>query len=100
MKFQIFSVYDRAISAFVQPFYARTKGEAIRSFTEACNDEKHQFNRHAADYSLMHLGEFDDNAGLFNCADPARVISALEVQTDDPFTPDTNVSRMPPRMPM
>jgi hypothetical protein len=100
MKFQVFSVYDKAINAFVQPFYARTKGEAIRSFTEAANDEKHQFNRHSNDYSLMHLGEFDDNSGAFSTADPSRVISAVEVLHDDPFTPDTNVTKMPPRLPM
>jgi len=97
MIFQVFSVYDKAVSAFLPPFHARSKGEAIRSFTEACNDSKHQFNRHSSDYSLMALGEFDDNSGVFSTADPTRVVSAFEVIDDDPFTADNNVTEMRPK---
>lgn len=95
MILQIFSVYDKAVQAFMPPFYARSKGEAIRSFSEACNDEKHNFNKHAADFSLMQLGEFEDKSGIFSTAEPSRVVSALEVMLDDPFTEDKKVSRLP-----
>src|SRR3954469_11190226 len=96
MRLQIFSVYDKAVQAFLQPFYSRSKGEAIRSFGEAVNDKEHPFAKHAADYSLMQLGEFDDQSGIFHTADPVRVISALESLTDDPFTEDTKIKTLRP----
>lgn len=81
-----YSVYDKAVQAFMKPFYCRTKGEAVRSFMEACKDEKMEFNKHAADYTLFQLGSFDDATGRFTSVEPERVISALEC------LPDSSVS--------
>lgn len=78
MILQVFTVYDKAVCAFLQPFYCRATGEAIRSFTEACNDPKNNFGRHASDYYLVKLGEFDDASGLFACGEPVRIVSAVE----------------------
>ena len=99
MKLLVFAVYDKAVSAFMQPFFARSKGEAVRSFTEACNDEKHNFHKHASDYSLMFMGEFDDNSGLYSTADPTRIIGAYECLVDDVFPPEAEV-KGPKRLPM
>lgn len=82
MKLSVFAVYDKAVQAYLQPFYSRTKGEALRSFSEACNQADHNFHKHAADYSLMFLGEYDDHSGTFDASDPVRVISAFECLDD------------------
>lgn len=75
----MFSVYDVKAQAYLQPFFASQKGEAIRSFTDAVNKSDHQFHRHAEDYSLFHVGQFDDNSGLVSpLTAPVPVISALE----------------------
>lgn len=88
-----FAVLDKAVGAFLPPFAQRSKGEAIRSFTDAVNDEKHQFSRHQGDYVLYSIGQFDDATGMFVAVEPERVIGALEVKVpDDPFTPETRVS--------
>lgn len=99
MKLQIFSVYDRQVNAFLQPFYCRTQGEAIRSFTEAVNDPNKPFGKYATDYALMGLGEFDDNSGSFLVHDPVRIIAANEVIEEEIMAPQasTNGGR---RMPM
>jgi len=89
MRLQAFSVFDKAVGAFLPPFYVRSRGEALRGFSQAVNDEKHDFNRHAADFSLMFLGEFDDQSGVFQTSDPVRVISAFECLAENPFTPET-----------
>lgn len=78
MRLCVFTVLDKAVGAFLQPFYARSKGEAIRSFTEACLDEKSSFAKHNTDYVLMYLGEFDDVTGLFHSGEPERVLGAFE----------------------
>lgn len=79
MKLELFSVYDKQVAAYMQPFYCRTLGEAIRSFTEAVNDPQKPFGKYATDYALHSFGHFDDNSGLFVTHDPVRVIGANEV---------------------
>lgn len=89
MKMHIFSVYDSAVGAYLQPFFSRSMGEAIRSFQDAVNDPKTQFNSHTMDYTLFLLGSFDDGGGVFDSHPPERVRSAVELleTTSDPVTP-------------
>lgn len=85
MRLAAFSVYDGAVKAYLPPFFVRSRGEAIRSFTEACSDEKHQFFRHSGDYQLYFVGEFDDGLGQFvepgdGWCGPEFVITALDAR--------------------
>lgn len=83
MKLLAFSVFDRAVEAFLPPFFVRHRGEALRSFIDACNDGNHQFAKHVLDYTLTYVGEFDDASGHFDRVDdPVRVISATECLAD------------------
>lgn len=93
MQMFVFSVYDAAVKAFMQPFFSRSRGEAIRSFSDAVNDEKSNFNRHAADFSLHAFGSFDDNSGAFETRVPERIVSATEVLVDNVFPPDKEIRR-------
>lgn len=94
-KIGCFSIHDAAVGAFLPPFYARSKGEATRSFTDAVNDPKGQFGRFAKDYSLHFLGEFDDNLGMFITAAPIRMIGAVEVLVQEVQAP--GMFEEPPR---
>lgn len=78
MKMYVFSVFDKAVGAFLQPFFVRSRGEALRSFTDAVNDPKSQFHNHLLDYTLVCHGEFDDGSGLFSSGEPERIVSAVE----------------------
>lgn len=60
---KIFAVYDSKAEAYLQPFFARTDGVALRMFGQAAQDEQHDFSKHAADYTLFCLGEFDEYTG-------------------------------------
>lgn len=62
----IFTVFDSKAAAYLQPFYASTKGVAIRQFSDAVNDPGHQFARHGEDYTLFELGHFDDQNAQFH----------------------------------
>lgn len=87
MGLEAYSVYDKAVGAFLPPVFVRSRGEMIRSFTDAVNSKEHQFNRHCSDYTLYFLGMFDDDSGMIESADPVRVVSALEVLVpEEPFT--------------
>lgn len=74
----IFSVYDSKAEAFTQPFFSATSGTAIRSFEQAANDQEHHFNKHAADYTLFHLGSFEETSGEFEIL-PAKVNLGLAI---------------------
>lgn len=64
MIMKIFSVKDKQVNAFLQPFFSPTTGSALRSLLEACDDKNHTFAKHASDYLLFELGSFDDATGF------------------------------------
>jgi len=66
MLLHFFSIYDCKSESYMQPFLVRNKGEAIRGFSDLCNDGKSSVSQHPADYTLFHIGTFDDNTGSLN----------------------------------
>jgi len=72
MILKMFTVHDAKVGAYLQPFFARSAGEATRSFAEAVNSADHQFAKHAADYSLFEVGDFDDELGVFTSLSAPR----------------------------
>lgn len=84
MKLQVYSVFDRAVTAFLPPMFVRAKGEMLRQFQSAVNSPDHQFHKHLSDYTLFYLGEFDDAGGVFSAIEPLRVVSASEVLEERP----------------
>lgn len=84
MILKVFSVYDTAAGAYLQPFFAPTLGLAIRSFGDAINNPDHQFSKYAHDYTLYLLGEFNDSDGSFTAQpDPVKVATASETKYKD-----------------
>lgn len=76
MKLGLYAVYDNAVSAFMPPLAFRSKGEALRSFADACCQEGSQFYKHAKDYGFFHLGSYDDSLGhVDNLPVPELVLS-------------------------
>lgn len=65
MILQVFSVFDTAVGAYMQPFFVHSKGEALRSFVDIVNDSKSKIAAHPDDYCLFHLGEYDDKTASF-----------------------------------
>jgi len=63
MIHKIYAVYDSKSQSHTPPFFQHQEAMAIRSFSDCCNDEGHTFGKHPEDYTLMHLGEYDDSTG-------------------------------------
>lgn len=83
MKLEAYSVYDKAVGAFLPPLFVRSRGEAVRSFSDAVNNKEHQFSRHMMDYVLMAVGSWSDETGVFAPIEPVRVLGAHEVLVPD-----------------
>ncbi len=78
MKLEIFSVFDSKAEAYIQPFFSQTIGTALRDFEAAVNTETHQFSKYAADYTLFHLGDFEQATAKWTLKDaPVNLGNAL-----------------------
>jgi len=66
MKLLAFTVYDEKAEAFGKPFFTQAIGVASRDFSEAVNDQKSLLARHPEDFSLYHIGYFDDATAKFD----------------------------------
>lgn len=66
------AVRDRQVDAFNRPFFVPSVGLAIRSFTDEVNrdDPQNPMNRHAADFELFRIGEYDEDSGKFSNLEP------------------------------
>lgn len=79
MILKLFSVYDNGVKAYMQPFFVRSKGEAMRSWGDTVNDPKTAFYKHPQDFTLFELGEYDDETGkITNLNTPASCGTALD----------------------
>lgn len=63
MNLVFLAIYDSKAEAFLPPFTAQTTAVGIRTFAQAVNDENSPFHQHPGDYTLFHLGEFDQVKG-------------------------------------
>lgn len=61
----VFSVLDSKVGLFAQPFFMRSKGEALRAWVDNVNDKESPMSRHPGDFALMELGEYDEETGQF-----------------------------------
>lgn len=64
MIYQVYSVRDSKAAAFALPFFLPRHEVAVRTFNDALADPGHPMSAHPDDYSLYHLGEFDDELGI------------------------------------
>lgn len=63
---QIMCVYDSKARAHLVPFFVANIELGIRAFEGAANDPTHELARHPEDFTLLHLGEFNDENAEFS----------------------------------
>lgn len=82
MLLQICTVRDAKSTLFGRPFFTTTIGTALRDFTDETNrvGENNILNTHPEDFSLWHLGTFDDNTGTFETVVPKILAQGIEVK--------------------
>jgi hypothetical protein len=82
MKYSIVTVYDRVAEVYGTPYYAVSKGSAMRGFSDEVNrpDSNNSLYAHPDDFELMYLGQFDDQLGDFELqSKPSILIKGSEV---------------------
>lgn len=63
MFYELFAVYDSKAEAYLPPFILPKVAQAERVFADCVRSDSHQFSANPADYTLFHLGQFDDAKG-------------------------------------
>lgn len=84
MKLEIFAVKDRALDAFMRPWFAQSTGQAMRMFTDEINNPQGEMNKHPDDYDLWHIGYFLDNTGGLHQIEHGPKQLVLGKQVKDP----------------
>lgn len=60
-KLIICAIHDTKAEAYMNPFYMRSEGEAIRAFGDAIDKGDTPLSQHPEDYVLYKLGTFDQS---------------------------------------
>lgn len=85
---QIFAVFDSKAGAYLRPFMFDSQGMAIRAFMDVLKDPKHEFALHPEDYTLFHIGEFDNKTAVYNCLKTPKSLGlALEYMSQNKTSP-------------
>lgn len=72
---KVFAVYDSAAEVFGQPMFVPSRGVAFRSFSDEVNraDANNQLFAHADDFTLYHIGEYEDTTGVLIPAEQIEI---------------------------
>lgn len=69
MLHKVFTVYDSKGEFYFKPFFARSRGEALRSINDLLSDKDSQFSLYPGDYTFFEIGQFDDSNASFQIYD-------------------------------
>lgn len=64
MKINMYTVFDSAVKAFVQPFFQITDGAAVRLFQDQVNNSDSNISKHPDQFTLFRVGSYDDSSAL------------------------------------
>lgn len=59
----IYAVYDNKAKAWLDPFVSINNAVAQRHFANGANQEGTQLNKNPEDYTLYHVGTWNDDTG-------------------------------------
>lgn len=79
MKQIVFAVYDEKAAAFMAPFFMNSRGEAVRAFGDAVAEPSHSFSKHASDFVLYEIGDYDTGLGQLLPKVPEPVVRAADL---------------------
>nr|QJB20823.1 MAG: nonstructural protein [Microvirus sp.] len=77
-KLNVFTVRDDKANAFLSPFFMPTIAVAIRSFGAECRNSDSNFSKFPEDFSLYHIGEYDEESGTITPIIPVFLSRASE----------------------
>ncbi|AXH74792.1 MAG: nonstructural protein [Microviridae sp.] len=77
MKLQLFSVFDSKAVAFFPMFSCANIAIAQRTISDCLDEVGHPFAKNPGDYTLFHIGSFDDANAIIETLIPPRNLGIL-----------------------
>lgn len=93
MRLKCYVIHDSKVGAFMQPWFARSAGEALRSWEALVNDGQSMMSSHPADFSLFEVAEYDEATGRF---DQYEAIKSLGTALESKRQPSPELPLAPP----
>lgn len=78
MRFNVYSIYDRASGVYDRPWVAHSDKAAARSFSDIALDAEHPIGMHPEDFTLFRVGTWEDDAGALVPESAKKIIAAHE----------------------
>lgn len=66
---QVFAIYDSKADAYMEPWFTINTDTAVRAFAYSANDHEHPLGQSPSDYTLFHLGRWDERSGKLEAFD-------------------------------
>lgn len=79
MKKQLFVLKDRVVDTYIRPFTATNEIEAQRMLVVLLQSDDNHLHHHPDDFSLYHIGEFDQATGIINAFPEPEYIMNLAI---------------------
>lgn len=76
---ELFCVYDLKAEYFGSPFTARNSAVAQRLFERLCFSGESEISKAPTDYTLVHIGSFDDSNASITTIAPVTVCSGAQL---------------------
>lgn len=73
MKLQTYAIFDSKANVFSQPFFAANNAVALRMFGNTADDPATNLHKNPVDYTLHHIGEYDDATGALVSIQPTNL---------------------------
>lgn len=63
MKTLLFVIYDSKAEVYGKPFHLLNQSVAMRTALDLRSDKTTEIARHPEDFTMFHIGEYDDSTG-------------------------------------
>ena len=78
MKLEMFSIYDTKSETYFQPIFLMNEAMMLRQFADMANDKDCAISKHPEDYTLYHLGSWQDQDSKIKTINKTLIASAHE----------------------
>lgn len=78
-KLEMFAIYDKAVGSYMRPFFHMTKGSCLRQLMDDLKDPNSPVAAHPEDYTVFHLGTWNDENADLEKVDPTVVARCHEL---------------------
>lgn len=75
MTNNIYAIYDDKAESYNSPFPLATDGLAVRSFTEATNDQRTDLYKYPGDFKLYLIATWDNTTGAYTNVTPPKYLA-------------------------